>query len=86
MYTLHWLELVYGKKSSLIKFSVAKKHKACEMCRRMCDVYREACFRKTMFENGLNCLKKVKIVFKMKTGQAGTNWQAYLKWQIQLMS
>ena len=37
----------------------------------MCDVYGKAGFAlEKMFTNGLNCLKKVEIVFKMKTGQA----------------
>ena len=29
---------------SVIKYSLAEKYKACEIYRRMCDVYGEACF------------------------------------------
>ena len=32
-----------------------------------------------MFTNGLDCLKKVEIVFKMKTGQAAQQQWAHLK-------
>ena len=32
-----------------------------------CIIWREVCFSEKMFTNGLNCLKKVDRVFKMKT-------------------
>ena len=48
-------------------------------------VYGEAYLSKTMFTNGLNCLKNVEIVFKMKTGQTGVQWRAHLKWWIHIM-
>ena len=32
------------QQSSVINFLVAKKCKPCEICRKTCDVYREACF------------------------------------------
>ena len=34
---------------------------------------------------GLNCLREVEIVFKIKTDQAGSQWRAHPKWWIQLM-
>ena len=39
---------------SVKKFLVAEKCNPCEIYRRMCDVYREACFSQKMFTNGLN--------------------------------
>ena len=30
-----------------------------------CDVYKEACLRQKMFTKGLNCLRKVEMVFRM---------------------
>ena len=43
---------------SVIKFLVAEKSKPCEIYRRMCDVYGEACFSQNIFPNELNCLLK----------------------------
>ena len=37
---------------SVMKFLMAEKHKACEIHRRMCDVYEEACLSQKMFING----------------------------------
>ena len=59
------------KQKSIIKFLVVEKSKPWEIYRRMCDVYQEAWFsrreeKEKMFTNVLNCLKKVKIVFKIK--------------------
>ena len=34
------------EQSSVIKYLLAKKCKPCEIYRRMCDVYGEACFSK----------------------------------------
>ena len=51
----------------------------------MCDLYGKACSVTEMFTNGLNFLKNIKIVFKIKTGQVDPQCQAHLKWPIQLM-
>ena len=51
-----------------------------------CDVYGGACFnKKKNLCKELNYLKKVEIVFKMKTDPACPQWWEYLKWWIQLM-
>ena len=42
------------KQRSVIKFLVAERYKPCEIYRRMCDAYREACFSQKMFTSGLN--------------------------------
>ena len=38
----------------VIIFLVAEKCKPCEIYKRTCDVYQEACFGQKMFTNGLN--------------------------------
>ena len=43
---------------------VADKSKPCEIYKRMCR--EKHVLAKKMFTNGLNCLKKVKIVFKIQ--------------------
>ena len=58
----------------VIKCLVDEKCKLCEIYRRMRDVYREVCFGKKIFTNGLNCLKIVEIVFNIETGQACLQW------------
>ena len=63
---------------SVIKFLVADKCKPCEIYRRMCDVYWEACFSQKSLKNGLN----YQIVFKMKMGHAGPQRWTHLKWWI----
>ena len=42
------------EKKSVIKFLVAENCKLCEIYRRMCDAYREACFSQKKFMNRLN--------------------------------
>ena len=74
-----WSRLEQG---SVIKFLVAEKCKPCEIYRRMLNVYGKVCSSQKMFPNRLNCLKKVKIVFKMKTGQAGLHRLIHLKWSV----
>ena len=39
---------------SVIKFFLTKKCKLCVIYRKMCDVYREACFSQKMFTNDHN--------------------------------
>ena len=38
----------------VIKFWVPEKCKLCELYKRTCDVYGEACFSQKIFTNGLN--------------------------------
>ena len=44
----------WHKQRSVIKSLLAEKYKPYKIYRRMCDMYREACFSQKMFTNGLN--------------------------------
>ena len=93
MYTLHGLELIYGKnylnlakifvmrlfkmaasqresssleQRSVINFLVAEKCNPCEIYKRMCDAYREACFSQE------NVYKWIKWFITMKVSQKDT--------------
>ena len=47
-------QIEYSKveQKSVMKLLVAEKCKTCEIYRRMCDVYEEACFNQKYFQTG----------------------------------
>ena len=42
------------EQSSFLKYLVASRYKPWEIYRKMCDLYREACFSQNILTNGLN--------------------------------
>ena len=54
---------------------IAEYYKPYKIRRSMCNMYGEICFSQKMSSNVLNCLKEVKIVFKMKIDQTNPLWQ-----------
>ena len=42
------------EQKSIIKLLMAEKSKPCEIYKRICGVYGEACFNQKMFTNGIN--------------------------------
>ena len=43
-------EYAWREQRSVMKFLPAEKCKPCEIYRRFCDVYREACYRKSIYK------------------------------------
>ena len=72
------------EQKSLIKFWVAEKYSSCEIDKEYMISTEKHIFVKNVY-NGLTYLKKVEIVLKMKRGQAGSQWRAFMRSRIKLM-
>ena len=57
-----------------MKFLMSEKCKLYKIYRRIFVTSREVCFSQRLFTIGLNWLKKIEIIYKMKTDQAVRQW------------